>query len=247
MMAPDALASSTSLSLMAPTPRCTTSTRTSGVLSCASASARASAGPPWSALMMIGRVVTCPSLSARLKSSSVPPRWPRRFCASRSSRCRFWAMSRASAASATTRNESPADGTPSKPRICTGIDGPADGHRVAALVEQRAHAAGELAADEVVADLQRAALHQQRGERALARIEGGLDDGALGPAVGVGLEVEDVGLEQDLLEQQVDAGALLGRDCGREDVAAELLEHDAGAAGGPASSSARWPRAGPSC
>src|SRR2546425_2436061 len=42
-MAPEALASSTSLSVMAPTPRCTTSTLTSGVESWASASASASA------------------------------------------------------------------------------------------------------------------------------------------------------------------------------------------------------------
>src|SRR2546427_259995 len=41
-----ARASSTSESVIAPTPRCTTSTFTSGVESWASASARASAGPP---------------------------------------------------------------------------------------------------------------------------------------------------------------------------------------------------------
>ncbi len=125
-MAPDARASSTSLSVMAPTPRRTTSTRTSGVLSWARASARASAGPPWSALMMMGRVETAPSFSARLKSSRLVPRWLRRLWASRSSRWRFWAMSRASPASDTERKLSPADGTPSKPRICTGIEGPAD-------------------------------------------------------------------------------------------------------------------------
>ena len=46
-------------------------------------------------------------------------------------------------------------------------------------------------------------------------------------AVGIGLEVEDFRLQQDLLEQLVDAGALLGRDLGGETCAAELLEHDA--------------------
>src|SRR5436309_1480327 len=46
MMAFEALASSTSESVIAPTPRCTTSTLTSGVESCARASASASAGPP---------------------------------------------------------------------------------------------------------------------------------------------------------------------------------------------------------
>ena len=57
--------------------------------------------------------------------------------------------------------------------------GPGLLHRLAALVVQRAHPAGELAADEVVADPQRALLHQDRGERALARIERGLEHGAL--------------------------------------------------------------------
>ena len=46
-------------------------------------------------------------------------------------------------------------------------------------------------------------------------------------AVRVRLEIEDLGLQQDLLEQLVDAGALLGRDLRAERGAAELLEHDA--------------------
>ena len=195
------------------------------MLSWASASASASAGPPWSALMMIRSAATSPSLRARLKSSRLVPFSLRRFWASRSSRCRFWAISRASSASVTTAKVSPAAGTPSKPRICTGMRRAGLLHRLAPLVVQRANAAGELAADEVVAAAQGAPLDQDGGQRALARIERGLEHGAVALAVRIGLEVEDLGLEQDLLQQAVDAGALLGRDLGREHVAAELLEH----------------------
>ena len=53
MIAPDALASRMSLSVIGPDAAVDDSTRTSPVLSWASASASASAGPPWSALMMI--------------------------------------------------------------------------------------------------------------------------------------------------------------------------------------------------
>jgi len=58
-----------------------------------------------------------------MKSSSVLARPLRRSVASRSSRWRFWAMSRASLVSAMPWNESPASGTPSKPSTCTGVDG----------------------------------------------------------------------------------------------------------------------------
>ena len=69
-------------------------------------------------------------------------------------------------------------------------------------------------------------LHQNGRQRTLARIERGLEHGAVAAAVRVGLEVEDLGLQENLLQQGVDAGALLGRDLGGERVAAELLEHD---------------------
>ena len=42
-------------------------------------------------------------------------------------------------------------------------------HRLAALVEHRAHAPGEQAADEVVADVERAVLHEHGRDRPLAR------------------------------------------------------------------------------
>ena len=52
----------------------------------------------------------------------------------------------------------------------------------ALLVDERAHAAVILAADDDVADAQRAFAHQHRGGRA-AGLEAGFDDVALGAAV----------------------------------------------------------------
>ncbi len=127
MIAPDALASRMSLSVMAPTPRWTICTCTSPVDSRWSASASASAGPPWSALMRSWSTFRSPAAACDMKSSRVtaPLRDVRRLFASRSRRCRFWAISREAAASSTTRKRSPAIGTPSMPNTCTGIAGPA--------------------------------------------------------------------------------------------------------------------------
>ena len=74
--------------------------------------------------------------------------------------------------------------------------------RLAALVEQRAHAAGVHAADEVVADLERAALHEHRRDGTLARIELRFDDRAGRATIRIRLEVEDFGLEENLIEQR---------------------------------------------
>ena len=70
-------------------------------------------------------------------------------------------------------------------------------HLLAAIVDQATHAAPLRAGDEDVADLQRAALDQHGRDRAAARIELGLDHDAVGGAVGIGLEVEQLGLQQD--------------------------------------------------
>ena len=61
----------------------------------------------------------------------------------------------------------------------------------------------------------------------LPGIELRFDDGPLRLAVGIGLEVEDFRLQQELIEQRVDVRSLLRRDLGGERRAAELLEHDA--------------------
>ena len=228
MIAPDALASSTSLSVMAPTPRWTTSTRTSLVLSWASASASASAGPPWSALMMMRSAATPPSLSARLKSSRLVPFWLRRFCASRSSRCRFCAISRASLASVDDR-----EGVARRRHALEAEDLHRNRragllHRLAALVEQRAHAAGELAADEVVADRERAASAPGRWPAGPCPDRACASSTAPWPLPsGLALRSRISAWSRICSSSVVDAGALLGRDLGGEHVAAELLEHDA--------------------
>ncbi len=48
-------------------------------------------------------------------------------------------------------------------------------HRASAIVDQRAHAADDGAGDEVVADAQRAVLHEHGGHRTAAAIELGLE------------------------------------------------------------------------
>src|SRR3990172_2160331 len=198
MMAWDALASNTSLSVMPPTPRCTTSTLTSVVESWANASARASAGPPWSALMMIFPLQALALLGdfaglaglghdgetvTRLRDALEPEHLDRHGR--------------------------------------TGLLNPAP-----ALIEHGAHPAGQAAADEILSRLQRAALHQHRRARALAGIEHAFDHGPVSRSRGGGAFVEQIGPQQDLLEQLVDPRPGLGRDRGRHGVAAELVQHD---------------------
>src|SRR5207247_1433807 len=75
--------------------------------------------------MMMRSAAAPPAARSAMKSSSVFTRPVRRCCASRSRRWRFCAISRAAPASAITLKVSPASGTPSKPRIWTGVEGPA--------------------------------------------------------------------------------------------------------------------------
>ena len=76
-------------------------------------------------------------------------------------------------------------------------------------------AAVDVAADEVVADLQRARLDQHRRDRAAAALEVGVDDRADRVAVGVGLQLEDVDGEHDRRQQVVDALAGARAESGR--------------------------------
>ena len=69
-------------------------------------------------------------------------------------------------------------------------------------------------------------LDQDGGDRAAALVELGLDDDAFGGAVGIGLEVEHFGLQQDRLEQLVEIGALGRRDLDVEHVAAHRFDED---------------------
>ena len=77
---------------------------------------------------------------------------------------------------------------------------------LAAVVDQRPHAAPLAAADDDVADLERAALDQHGRDHAAAAVELGLDHRALRRAVGVGAQLEDLGLQLDHLDQLVEVG-----------------------------------------
>ena len=99
-------------------------------------------------------------------------------------------------------------------------------HLPALVVDHRADLAARCARDEHVADAKRAALDQHGRKRAAALVELGLDDRAFGGAVGIGLQLEDFGLQLDRLEKLVEVG-LLGRgDFDVLDLAAHVLDDD---------------------
>ena len=76
-----------------------------------------------------------------------------------------------------------------------------------------------------IALMQGAVLDQQGGNGAAGLVQTGLDDGALGAAVGIGFQLLHFGGQQDHLQQVVDALALLGGDGHHDGVAAPLLGH----------------------
>ena len=81
---------------------------------------------------------------------------------------------------------------------------------LAALVEHSLDLTGIAAAEHHVADVKGTALDHNRGEIAAALVERRLDDAADGILVGIGLEFEQVCLEQHLVKQLVDVDAFLG-------------------------------------
>ena len=122
-------------------------------------------------------------------------------------------------------NGSPADGTADRPSTSTGTDGPASftwrpWSSISARTLPLEHR------DEHVTDAQRAALDEHGRERAAALVELGFDHRAFGGAVGVGLQLEDFGLELDRFEQLVEVGLLGRRDFDVLDVAAHVLDDD---------------------
>ena len=99
---------------------------------------------------------------------------------------------------------------------------------VAVLVEHRPDPAVGRTGHDRVADAQRAALDQHRGDRTATAVEVRLDDEALGVLVGVGPQVQGrVGGQHDRLEQLVEVELGLGRDVDEHRVAAVLLGHQA--------------------
>jgi hypothetical protein len=75
--------------------------------------------------------------------------------------------------------------------------------------------------------VERAVLDENRCERALPRIERCFEHGPLRLPVGIGFEIEQFSLEENLLEQVVDVRAFFGGDRRGERGAPELFEHDA--------------------
>ena len=123
---------------------------------------------------------------------------------------------------------SPASGTSARPRTHDRARRTGLGDALAHVVLEGADAAERLADDDDVADLERAGLDQRGRDRAAALVELRLDDRADGRALRVGLELLEVGDEQDHLDELVEAQARLRRDRHERHVAAVLLDDDAG-------------------
>ena len=101
------------------------------------------------------------------------------------------------------------------------------GDALALFVLEGSDPAERLADDDDVADLERAGLDDRGRDRTSALVELGLDDRADRVALGVGLELLEVGHEQDHLDQLVEPDPGLGRDRDERHVAAVLLDDDA--------------------
>ncbi len=96
---------------------------------------------------------------------------------------------------------------------------------VALVVEQGPDAAGEDARHEGVADAHHAALDEDRRHDAAAQVDARLHDPARSAHAVVGPELEELGLEQDGLEQLVDARLLEGGHLHEQGLAAPVLGH----------------------
>ena len=81
-----------------------------------------------------------------------------------------------------------------------------------ALVEHGLDLAVMRTGEDDVALTERTVLHQHGGHVTASLVERRLDDRACGVAVGVGLEFEQLGFEEHLVEQLLHAQTLLGRD-----------------------------------
>ena len=227
MMAFEAVASSTSDSLMAPTPEWMILISVFSSVSFDSVSASTSAEPCTSALMMIGSsfIAAFGHLLLQRFERQAAPLAPSAF--SLACDWRKVAICRALAGSVTDWNESPGEGSDSRPsslhrRRRTGLLDDA-----AAVVDQRAHAADDGAGDDVVADAQRAVLHEHGGHRAAAAIELGLEHGADGARFGLAL-CSSISVTSRIISSSVSRFCLLlGRDLDEHGVAAPVFRHQA--------------------
>jgi len=85
-------------------------------------------------------------------------------------------------------------------------------HFLAAVVRHGLHPAKVRAGKDDIAHVQGTGLHQHGGHVAAAFVERGFDNGTDGIAVGVGLQVEQFGFEQNLLQQVLNTNARFGRN-----------------------------------
>ena len=99
---------------------------------------------------------------------------------------------------------------------------------LALVVLERPDLAERLADDDHVADAERPGLDDRGRDGAAVLVELGLDDRADGRPLRVGLELLEVGDEQDHLDQLVEPDAGPRRDGHERRVAAVLLDDDAG-------------------
>ena len=228
-----------SFSVMPPTARCTNASSTSSRSSLRRLSVTASSEPCTSAFRTRLSVATLAGLDLAedvLELDARLARGRRRAGPSGAERCsRASPTVRAVFSSAAARNSSPASGTRRQAEHL-------DRHRRAGLldllalvVDHRPHAAPRRAGDDRVADLQRALVDEHRGHRAAAGVEVGLEHDALGPTGRVGRELLELGDDQQLVEQVVDAEVLRAptsrrRSCRRPTTRARAPARRAGSA-----------------
>ena len=147
-----------------------------------------------------------PSLAFEKTSSRVILRAWRRASASVLSRiARSRASWRAWRSFSTTWTCSPASPTPSKPSTSTGIAGRGRLDPLALEVVHRPDPAPLRTGDDRVADAEGSALDEHGDDGAAARVEVRLDHGAGSVGVRVGLQLLELGDEQDHVEQVVEA------------------------------------------
>ena len=100
-------------------------------------------------------------------------------------------------------------------------------HVLAVRVDQCANATVRSAGNHGVARMKRTALHQHGGNRAAALVKIRLDNEAGSLGIGVRLQLQHVGLQQDGLEQLVDVQLLLSRHVDEHVLTAPVLGDDA--------------------
>ena len=167
---------------------------------------------------------------------------------SRSLRWRNSLISRARPSFSTTTNGSPAIGTPARPRISTGVDGPADLHLLALVVEHGAHAAPFGAGHDDVALVQRAASAPARSPPARGRDPAGFRSPSLRPARSGLARRSRISACSRIASCSLSRPVFLsGGDLHILRLAAHFLDHDLVAAAVPGARGSGWRPVCPSC